>query len=473
MDNIDKKTEQTTESVDNLEMKTDYYELPLSLSGFSFEDDDDESYSPKWNMVALSGEYKGYRGGSQPFEFTKETFYSMVENVRSHPSYEAGPDGVGINPVIPWDFEHASSSASVASIGLVGLPAQGWTYDLKVEKGKDGRYELWALSEFLEPAKSYIRSGKYKWASVTMTFDNVDQVSNENTGPTLLSIALTNSPVIQGMEQIAASIATRETLVYDNKKQNVVNSADVKTKQIAEIPANQEAEKMSEQFKITLSETLGVSVADDDIMTAVKTGLSLRDEVVSELELSQNANGSILAAVKELKADREKLTALCETLEAADDKDALVKLGDLLKDRKELEEMRPVIEEMKKEKEIRLAKEIADDVERVIKQNGYSESMRHALTLARKEDAERFAVDFPVLPEESKNVLASNTAKEDKKELVDQPLISKKIDLSMYRGSNHTEKAISYFEQKDEQFKKLDWEAKVLFVSKKRREGAI
>jgi phage I-like protein len=462
MTEIENKNKQL-EDQENQEIKTDYYELPVNLSGFSFDDDD----LPKWNMVALSGEYRGYRGGSQPFTFTKKTFDSMVMNIRNHPNYKAGADGIGINPVIPWDFEHASSSASSSSVAVAGMPAQGWTYDLKVKRKKDGRYELWALTEFLEPAKTYIKTGKYRWASVTMNFDHVDPISNANLGPTLLSIALTNSPVIQGMEQIAAS----QTLVYDNKEQSVIdNGIDNETKQIAERTANQEAEKMSEQFKISLSESLGVSVADDDIMAAVKTGVSLRSEIVSELELSQNANTSIVSAIKELKNDRKKLTALCETLEAKDDKEAIVKLGELLKDSKELEEMKPQLEELRKEKEVRLAKEIDADVNRVVAQNGWGDNMKTALTMLRKEDPERFAVDFPVLPEESKKVFASKA--DDKKE-VSAKLAPKTIDISGYEGSNIYFKAIEYCKANVPRFVDLSWEAQMDHVRNLRKEGAI
>ena len=456
------KTEQI-EEVESQKIKTDFYEL----SGFSFDEED----LPKWQMVALSGEYRGYRNGTQPFTFTKKTFDSMVRNIRNHPSYVASADGFGVEGVIPWDFEHASAMASDASVATEGMPAQGWVYDLKVKRRKDGRYELWALTKFLRLAKEYIRNGQYKWASVTMSFDYIDPITNDNQGPTLISIALTNNPVIQGMQRVAASLDVQDAVIYDNKEQtDVINDDDVELKQIAEIPANQEAEKMSEQFKITLSETLGVSVADDDIMTAVKVGVSLRDEVVSELELSQNANTSILAAVQELKADRQKLVALCETLDAADEKEALVKLAELITASKELEEVRPQLEELKKEQEVRLAKEIADDVDRVISQNKFGDNMKTALTMLRKNDPERFAADFPVLPEESKHVIASETS--EKKEIVDQPIV-KKIDLSMYDGRNATEKAISYFDKTDPNFKEMDLEKKILFVSKKRREGAL
>jgi len=199
--------------------------------------------------------------------------------------------------------------------------------------------------------------------------------------------------------------------------------------------------------------------------------VNLRDEVVSELELSQNANKSILSAVKDLKADRQKLVALCETLDAADEKEALVKLADLMTARKELEEIKPQFEDLKKEHEVRLAKEIEADVDRVIKQNGYPESMKRALTLARKDNADQFAADFPVLPEDSRNIIASNTVSADN-EIVDQPL-SKKIDLSSYAGNNIYFKAIEYCKDRVDGFNKKSWEQQMDHVREMRKKGAI
>lgn len=162
---------------------------------------------PKWVQVAFEGDFNGYFDGEKfsSFSFTREIFADIIRNLRRHPSYRAGANGVGDKPVVSWDFEHASeSSATQGTIPATGAPAQGWTYDLEIRNGPKGA-ELWALTEFLEPAKTYVKEGKYKWASVSVWFDAVDQVSGENLGAIMSSIALTNSPFLEGMEALAAT----------------------------------------------------------------------------------------------------------------------------------------------------------------------------------------------------------------------------------------------------------------------------
>lgn len=159
-----------------------------------------------WVQVAREGQFAGYRGGSQPFSFTRDTFEELVRNVRAHPSYQAGPEGHGIIGIVPWDFNHASEQDPTGgALPIGGAPAQGWTMDLEIRAGKDGRAELWALTTWLEPARTYIRGGQYKWASVAVAFNSIDPVSGENVGAVLTSIAMTNQPFIEGMQQLAAS----------------------------------------------------------------------------------------------------------------------------------------------------------------------------------------------------------------------------------------------------------------------------
>lgn len=173
------------------------------------------SDEPKWVHVATEGDYRGYDMGARPFAFTREIFQQIVNNLRAHPSYRASADGVGMADVIPWDFHHASESVPTeGTIPFSGAPAQGWTRELQIREGQSGRCELWALTKFLEPAKTYVKEGKYKWASVCVIFDDVDGVSGDNVGARLTSIALTNVPFIEGMNQLAASKDKRISLRY-------------------------------------------------------------------------------------------------------------------------------------------------------------------------------------------------------------------------------------------------------------------
>lgn len=165
--------------------------------------------SPKWVQVATAGDYKGYAGGA--FVFDDKIFAQIVTNFRTHPSYLA-TNGVGSADVIPWDFNHASASfAADGSIPITGTPAQGWIQELKTMPDAGGT-QLWALTNWLEPARSYILQNKYKWASVVVGFDCRDQKTNTNIGAVLESVALTNNPFIEGMQKLVASRGAQGTM---------------------------------------------------------------------------------------------------------------------------------------------------------------------------------------------------------------------------------------------------------------------
>ena len=161
---------------------------------------------PVWVQIATEGEYLGYRDGAMPFEFTAQTFAQVVANLRAHPNYVRGPDGYGIEGVVAWDFNHASEhDATAGSLPQLGAPAQGWALDFEVRQGADGKAQLWSLTRWLEPLRTYIREKRYQWASVSLLFDAIDPVSGKNVGAIITSVAATNTPFIEGMNPLAAT----------------------------------------------------------------------------------------------------------------------------------------------------------------------------------------------------------------------------------------------------------------------------
>jgi len=154
-----------------------------------------------WVQVAAEGEFKGHPAG--PFTLTEAVFDQVIGNFRSHPSYAAGPEGMGASRVVAWDFHHKSETDD-PSIAIQGAPAQGWVLELEKRKGPGG-WQLWALTEWLEPARSYVQQGKYQWASIAVWPESVDPKTGEAIGWYLSSVALTNDPFIQGMAPLAAS----------------------------------------------------------------------------------------------------------------------------------------------------------------------------------------------------------------------------------------------------------------------------
>lgn len=164
------------------------------------EDAAGEEDKPVWIQIAAEGEYHGHPAG--PFELGKSDLEQIVANFRSNPKYAAGADGVGAKRVIPFDFHHASEQEP-AKLAVVGAPAQAWALELAVRDGEGGA-ELWALTEYLEPARTYVREGRYENTSVAIWPDAQDPKTGEVIGWYLSSIAFTNDPFIQGMVPIAA-----------------------------------------------------------------------------------------------------------------------------------------------------------------------------------------------------------------------------------------------------------------------------
>jgi Mu-like prophage I protein len=156
-----------------------------------------------WVEVTREGDYKGYPGGG--FRFTPEVLGQIVRNFRAHPAYQLGPDGTGSADVIPWDFNHASEMPPTAgALPTHGAPAQAWVQDLDVRIGPGGA-QLWAKTRWLEPARTYVKNGQYRWASVTVIFDARDPKTGANVGCLLTSIALTNTPFVEGMSELVAA----------------------------------------------------------------------------------------------------------------------------------------------------------------------------------------------------------------------------------------------------------------------------
>lgn len=161
---------------------------------------------PKWVQVTREGNFPGYLGGLKPFAFTRADLQSMVDNLRKHPSYKMDASGNAIGQVIPWDFNHASEmNPAEGDLAVSGAPAQAWTLDMQIRNGADGKGELWALTQFMEPGMTYVRSGQYKWASVAVTFNAVDPQTAQNVGAMVTTIAMTNTPFVEGMSELAAT----------------------------------------------------------------------------------------------------------------------------------------------------------------------------------------------------------------------------------------------------------------------------
>jgi 8-oxo-dGTP pyrophosphatase MutT (NUDIX family) len=142
---------------------------------------------PVWNQISTRGTFKGHGAGE--FSLDDETFDQIIQNYREVDLGE-----------VSFDFEHASEGeATDGSVPMTGAPAQAWIKDLK--KGPDG---LHALVKWLEPAKTYIREGKYRFVSPAIRFGARHPVTGKPIGARLTSVALTNQPFLRGLQSLAA-----------------------------------------------------------------------------------------------------------------------------------------------------------------------------------------------------------------------------------------------------------------------------
>lgn len=166
-----------------------------------------DAAKPVWVQVASSGTFMGHPDFPEGIVFDKALFDGLVANLHAHPSFEAGPDGLGMAKVVPFDYEHASEmDPTSGSIPQGGAVAPGWVLDLQVrDAAEGGGVELWALTKWGEKARQQIKAEEYAWTSVAIWRKAVDPVSGEDIGPVLTSVALTNQPFVQGMAPLAAS----------------------------------------------------------------------------------------------------------------------------------------------------------------------------------------------------------------------------------------------------------------------------
>lgn len=149
------------------------------LEGLQLSDDE----NPTCEIQILKiGEWKAHPTGG--FKITKEIIEKMVEN------YEAGERDVVV------DYQHLSLDG-----GADDAKAAGWTKKL-VNKGKDG---LWAVVEWTKKAAEMIKEKEYRYISPEFHLNYPNKETKKKQGATLLAIALTNRPFLEGMAPVALS----------------------------------------------------------------------------------------------------------------------------------------------------------------------------------------------------------------------------------------------------------------------------
>jgi len=347
------------------------------------EEGADEAIEAKWVQVAVEGEFLGYGGPDHPgFKFDRAIFEQVVANIHDHPAFKLGADGFGEEGVIPWDFSHASEADPArGTLPLTGAPAQGWSSDAQIRNGAGGA-ELWMLTKFLEPARTFVLAGQYKWASVALSFESVDPQTGEPTGALVTSIALTNTPFIEGMAQLAATTSGAAHLSPPDNK-DAVTAAKETTMDILK----------------ALAALLGVGATQEAITAELVSLTDLRDKLVKLFAMAPNkaTADAILQSATDARTGAETLQALCTALVVEDSAEAITSVAALQAASAELEKLKPELLELMKVQEAAEAVEVTADVERAIASNSaFDEGMRPMFELSRKTDKVAFLAKYPV-----------------------------------------------------------------------------
>jgi len=163
-----------------------------------------EITSEKWQKIGVSGKWEGHPAGT--FEMDENTFNQMIANYKLS----------GID--IVCDYEHQTLFGDIA-------PASGWIrktpISLKVQNG-----ELLAKIEWTKKAQEYIKQKEYRYLSPVFAPNTISQKDGRNIGWTLHSLALTNKPFLEELDEIKANKLTK--LQHQKKEKKTMTEEELK-----------------------------------------------------------------------------------------------------------------------------------------------------------------------------------------------------------------------------------------------------
>lgn len=140
----------------------------------------------KWQQIAYTGSW--YYHDGRPFQFTEETFQSIIRNFESRGG-----------EALPFKYGHAAGSAEASYYG-----AAGWISALEIRPDAQGRVSLYAQVDWKDRARGMIQRDELRYASVEVVSGR-DTKTDESTGPELVGVAaLVDLPFLEGMEPLAA-----------------------------------------------------------------------------------------------------------------------------------------------------------------------------------------------------------------------------------------------------------------------------
>lgn len=237
--------------------------LVCSVSSiFSFNKDGKLSTIP----IASVGKWKGHINGE--FELTVQDLEQIQTNFNNS----------SLDVVV--DLDHATLFKGTGE-------AYGWIKELELVDGKlNGKVE-WLVS-----GKELVESKKYKYISPVLSPNTIEEVTAENIGWTLHSVALTNRPFFEELGEIK----------INSKKENIgeVMTPEEKAKmdgletQVTNLTTELETEKNKSKELETKVTTL-----EDELAKAKDTGIESQvDAAITANKVSSTQKESLIALGK-------------------------------------------------------------------------------------------------------------------------------------------------------------------------------
>lgn len=478
----------------------------------------------KWIHVANEGEFSGHAQGA--FELTREVFGAFVANLHRDPRFTAGDDGVGAEPVLQFDYEHASEmDPTSGSIPREGVPAAGWVLDLEVRDGEDGGAELWARAKLGERIREQIAADEYRWVSIAFVLESIDPVTGETRGPRLTSIAFTNKPFLRDLRPLAASerglssyyaspaCDAEDALVQLRRLFNLTETADGATvlaevtklvslatsgaapngvdvdgllgavRVVVGLPITATPEEILRICSAALTSPVSVEASEQfsngDTMDLKKLAAALKcRHTLTEDEMVRLAEEAATGAVD--------LTKILEALGVQNPAAALAALPELLAAKEKLATLQQELADLTAFKQKAEETQVEQDVAAAMSAHKLPGNVQVALLHLRRADPKTFSEKYPV-PEADKakllgNVLAGPKGVQYQAPGQAPPVLTptpresdtgggaRDIDVRTYPGRNVTERLCAYIRATDPNAKSLSLDALVTQAGRLRRD---
>ena len=243
-----------------------------------------ESISPNEDgtidiQVLKTGNFFDPRYGK--FAITRKMFSEMIDN------FKKGTRGIDIS----LDYIHKSDDI-----------AAGWFKTLE-ERNVEGDYsELWGKVELTDSGKRSLSSKEFKYVSADFDPQYKDNEKGENHGCVLEGSALTNRPVIKGMQAIQLSETEIEIEAgeeYDKEKMSQLLSA-MKTNNMT----------LDELIKLCNTKESNMAMTEQE-----KKEMELKDAEIAKLKEEAKANSEKLQ-LSEKNSKFDKMLAENKVVEA-------------------------------------------------------------------------------------------------------------------------------------------------------------